>query len=159
MSATPEFEMSSEYTYVAAAMTEGLERIMNQGFHTLGTISPGILTEAKGLFSKAINVINGEERTIPEEATAYAMVVNHLRDANPKRYETVKPEESRMLYKKDIRSLASLIDNLGLLRVPEDQRGDVPILQRFFALLTETGENSRYQEVMSGKAPDRYVYS
>ncbi len=156
MSATPEFEMSSQYTYISAAMAEGLEEIMKQDYAiNADRIPRGVLVEAGNLFEKALRVVN-EEITSTEDVTAWLMVLDHLRALNPAKYPP-QDMERKVLYQ-DVRNLASLIENFGLPKIPKDQREYVPILQKFFALLTETGENAVYTHHMSGKW-GKYVYS
>jgi hypothetical protein len=134
-------EMSAEYSSCSAVMAELLGEIAGQDYSIpKGRIPLGILDGAKELFGLAINVMNGQPINPVEEATAYALVIEHLRKTDPKKYDGQGFEKSRLLYRRDIRSLASLLDNLGLPKVPEDQREYVPILQKFFKLLLETGD-------------------
>jgi len=157
MSRLPEVELSSQYTYLSAAMAEGLEKIMEQDYAIKSKEIPkAVLSDAKELFNYAISVMNNQNQH-PKEVTGWIMVLDHLRKINPKKYEG---DIKRKVIYQDVRNLASLLDNLGKLEeIPEDQREYVPVLKKFFELLSETGENARYQEVMGGKPSRKYIYS
>ncbi len=155
MSRFPRVELSSGYTFVSAAMKEGLEKIIGQDYAApQKIISQVVLSDAQQLFDYAMKVINGQSVT-PKESTGWLIVLDHLRATNPQKY---KDKDNRLLYQ-DVRNLVSLMDNLRRLeKVPEDQRRYVPVLQRFFELLSQTGENARYGQHMSGEYTGKYSY-
>ncbi len=150
MSSFPRYDLSSQYTSVSATMAEGLEEVMKKDYSIAPKRIPlGVLGEAQELFETAI-----QKPSSVKEMTTRLMVLDHLRAINPARYAQDKEE---ILLFRDVRNLASLLKDFEKLKtVPEYQREFVPMLQRFFGLLSNTGEDAIYAHHMSGEYNGKY---
>jgi hypothetical protein len=153
MSSIPKYELSTKYTYIGAAMSYGIREIIETDYIIDNKIPINVLKDATELFDSAIRVINDIPPST-REAVSWSMLSDHLRLANQE-YRNV----DRGLINKKIRSLASLVDNLGKLReIPEDQKEDCETLQKLFRLISETGEKEVCEKQTSGRYTGRYEY-
>lgn len=152
------FDLSEQYIYVSRAMSEGIEEITKRDYAINNQIPEGVLKIAKELFTGVVNTINESpffQVQYSREATAYRMILDHLMKADPKRYWSAKDTELHQ----EVRNLASLLDNLEKLQlVPKDQRECCLTLQKFFGLLSKTGERNLTSVRANGKLKGEYPY-
>jgi hypothetical protein len=140
MSSFPRHDLSSHYKCCSGLMNSSLKKIIQQDYVVTGKIQPGVLSDAQELFGYGMKLINGQPLT-SKESTAWLMILDHLEKIDPKKYKY--NTRNHLQIRRDVRNLASLLNNIGELeQIPEDQREYVSILQKFFELLSITGEEA-----------------
>ena len=149
MSRIPHVDLGSKYSYVAAAMSGGLEKLISTNFKKfdINSIPINVLKEAKELFDTALEATGDNVALNPGKyACFYYFVAVILRKATNKEY-------TQLQLNSEIESLSKLTRDLEKGEVMQYKQGYV-LLQNFFKNLRELSEANAYDLFMSGKTSE-----
>jgi hypothetical protein len=141
---SPGFVNSSHWTYIAAAMAEGLDKAADKS-ETSSDLFPGSVLQAAHEFFQTVSdaVENRNPANAAAMAANYFIAAQALRSIGPER-------ESRKELKNVLQNYAKIVESLD---TPHRMNGEetryAKDLSRFFRCIAENGEMEAYEQHVS----------